>query len=30
MAKFGVCPLCGNHLEIHEESVDEWKNNALK
>jgi hypothetical protein len=23
MAKFGVCPLCGNHLEIHEESVDE-------
>ena len=23
MAKFGICPLCGNHLEIHEESIDE-------
>ena len=23
LAKFGVCPLCGNHLEIHEESVEE-------
>ena len=23
MAKFGVCPLCGNHLEINEESIDE-------
>ena len=22
-AKFGICPLCGNHLEIHEESIDE-------
>ena len=23
MAKFGICPLCGNHLEIREESIDE-------
>lgn len=23
MTKFGICPLCGNHLEIHEESIDE-------
>ena len=23
MAKFGICPLCGNHLEISEESIDE-------
>ena len=23
MAKFGICPLCGNHLEINEESIDE-------
>ena len=23
LAKFGVCPLCGNHLEIAEESIDE-------
>ena len=23
MAKFGICPLCGNHLDIHEESVEE-------
>lgn len=23
MAKFGICPLCGNHLEISEECIDE-------